>query len=455
MSSEFDQADRDTRYLLPPSIEDWLPEDHLARFVVEIVARLDLRPLTRAYSGGGSRAYHPAMLLALLFYGYATGIFASRKLEQATYDSLAFRYITGNYHPDHDTIAAFRKRFLTELKPLFTQILLIARSMGILALGKISLDGTKVKANASKNHALSWEHACALENQLKAEVEDLLRQGEAADRSSIPDGMSIPQELRRREERLVAIARAKEELERRAAERYAREKQDYDRKMAQRTAKEQRRGRKPGGKAPKAPEPGPKPQDQVNLTDADSRIMPAPGGGFVQAYNAQASVDTESMLIVENHLSRHANDQQEITATLTSLAALPGDLGKVTVLLADAGYCSEGNIQRCESAGIQPYIAVRRDHHNQTPRQRFGEPPPLPENADAVAKMSHRLRTQAGKRLYAQRKCTVEPVFGIIKSVLGFRQFLLRTLESVSGEWDLICLAWNLKRMHAFSCSPR
>lgn len=455
MSSEFDQPDRGTQYLLPPSIEDWLPEDHLARFIVEIVARLDLRPLTMSYSGGGSKAYHPSMLLALLFYGYATGIFASRKLEQATYDSLAFRYITGNYHPDHDTIAAFRKRFLKELKPLFTQILMIARTMGVLSLGKISLDGTKVKANASKNHALSWEHACALENQLKAEVEELLRQGEAEDRSSIPDSMSIPQELSRREERLAAIAKAKEELERRAAERYAREKRDYDTKVARRAAKEQRTGRKPGGKAPKAPEPGPKARDQVNLTDADSRIMPAPGGGFVQAYNAQASVDTDSLLVIENHLSQHPNDQQEIATTVTTLATLPGDLGKVAVLLADAGYCSESNVQRCESAGIQPYIAIRREQHNQALSERSSEPPPLAENAEAVAKMNHRLRTQAGKRLYAKRKCTVEPVFGIIKWVLGFRQFLLRTLESASGEWDLICLAWNLKRLHVLASSVR
>jgi transposase len=223
MSRNFRQFDRETLYLLPPSMDDWLPEEHLARFVVEIVGQLNLNIIKDTYAGRGSKAYHPEMLLALLFYGYATGIFSSRKLERATYDSVAFRYIAANDHPDHDTIATFRKRFLPDLSSLFTQILLMAHEMGVLKLGKVIFDGTKIKANASKHRALSWKHACKIEAQLKAEVEELLRQAEEADRNDIPDGMDIPDELARRKERLVAIAKAKKEIERRAAERYKKE----------------------------------------------------------------------------------------------------------------------------------------------------------------------------------------------------------------------------------------
>ena len=291
MHSDFLSADRDSLYLLPPSVQDWLPVNHLARFIVDIVAQLDLTPLRDAYDGRGCKAYDPEMLLGLLFYGYATGTFSSRKLELATYESIAFRYIAGNTHPDHDTIANFRKRFLVELKPLFMQILSLAHAMNILKIGKISIDGTKIKANASKHQALSWGHACKLEKQLKAEVDSLLRQAELADQSTIADGMSIPEELERREIRLEAIAKAKREIEHRAEERYAKEKAEYEKKLADRKRKSQETGKQPRGKTPQAPEPGVKDKDQVNLTDEESRIMPVSGGGFMQAYNAQASVD--------------------------------------------------------------------------------------------------------------------------------------------------------------------
>jgi transposase len=448
MSSKFINADRNTLFLMPPSVQDWLPEDHLARFVVEIVSQLDLRPLKDAYAGRGSRAYNPEILLALLFYGYATGIFASRKLERATYDSVAFRYIAANTHPDHDTIATFRKRFLNELKSLFVQILLIAQQMGLLKLGKVSLDGTKVKANASKHHALSWEYACKLEVQLKDEVEELLRLAEQADSSTLPDEMSIPEELSRREERLTSIALAKAEIERRADERYAKEKEEYDKKMAERAAKEQETGKKVPGKKPKPPKPVPGKQDQVNLTDSDSRIMPT-SNGFEQTYNAQAGTDIESYLIVENHISQHPNDKQEVDPTLQGLGNLPEDMGKTDALLADTGYFSETNVESCEQLDIVPYIASKREKHNQPLYERFKEPPPLPEDSSSVEKMKHRLQTREGKKVYAKRKSTIETVFGIIKHVIGFRQFLLRGLESVSGEWNLVCIAWNLKRMHA------
>jgi len=451
MSNTFRQVDRDTLFLLPPSMDDWLPEGHLARFVVEIVGQLDLTAIKSSYAGRGSKAHHPEMLLALLFYGYATGIFSSRKLEQATHDSVAFRYIAANDHPDHDTIATFRKRFLPLLTPLFVQILLIAHQMGCLKLGKVSLDGTKIKANASKHRALSWKYACKLEKQLKTEVEDLLRQAEEADRSEKPDGLDIPAELARREERLSAIATAKAEIERRAAERYTEEQADYEKKLAKRKAKEQETGKKARGKHPKPPEPGPKDKDQVNFTDDESRIMPISGGGFDQCYNAQASVDVETMLIVGQHLSQKTNDKQELKPALESLTALPKDLGIVDGLLADAGYFSGANVDSCLKEEILPFISVSRDAHNQSLNERFAEPAPLPEGADTVMQMRHRLKTQAGRAIYAQRKCTVEPVFGIIKSVLGFRQFLLRGVESVRGEWNLVCIAWNLKRLHVLA----
>lgn len=451
MTPRFAQCDRDTLYLMPPSIQDWLPENHLARFVVDMVSQLDVWSLENAYAGRGSDAYPPRMLLALLFYGYATGVFSSRKLEAATYDSVAFRYITANTHPDHDTIATFRKRFLEELKTLFAQILMIAHTMGVLNLGKVSLDGTKIKANASKHKALSWEHACKREKQIHDEVDALLRQAEEADRDDLPDGMSIPEELARREERLATIARAKKEIQRRASERYTEEKEAYDQKMAQRKVKEQDSGKKPRGRKPKPPSPGPKTTDQVNLTDKDSRIMPTPGGGFEQACNAQAGVDIDSMFIVENHVTQQPNDKQEIRPALKNLAALPDTLGEVNALAADTGYFSENNVKHCEQEHIKPYIATERDKHNQPLNKRFSEPKPPPEDPDPVTKMKHRLKTNEGKKLYAKRKSTVETVIGIIKAVMGFRQFLLRGLGSVSGEWNLVCIAYNLKRLHVLT----
>lgn len=449
MSDTFRQVDRDTLFLLPPSMEDWLPEGHLARFVVEIVGQLDLTAIKSAYAGRGSKAHHPEMLLALLFYGYATGVFSSRKLEQATYDSVAFRYIAANDHPDHDTIASFRKRFLPLLEPLFVQILLIAHQMGCLKLGKVSLDGTKIKANASRHRALSWKYACQLESQFKAEVEVLLRQAEEADGNELPDGLDIPAELKRREDRLGAISRAKAEIERRAAQRHAEEQAEYEKKLAERKTKEQETGKKPRGKQPKPPEPGPKDKDQVSLTDEESRIMPIRGGGFDQCYNAQASVDIDTMLIVGQHLSQKPNDKLEIDPALKALKALPEQMGTVDSLLADAGYFSSANVESCQEEQILPFISAHRDKHNQSLKERFSEPAPLPEAADAVSAMRHRLRTQVGRALYARRKCTVEPVFGIIKAIMGFRQFLLRGVEPVRGEWNLVCMAWNLKRLHA------
>lgn len=451
MSVKFMEVDRETLYLLPPSLQDWLPEGHLARFVVEIVEQLDLCSLKASYAGRGSQPYNPEMLVALLFYGYATGVFSSRKLERNTYDSVAFRFIAANAHPDHDTIANFRRRFLPQLNSLFVQILLIAHKLKVLKLGCVSLDGSKIKANASKHKALSYEHAGKLEAQIRAEVAELLKKAETADRADLPDGMDIPEELARREKRLTAIATAKAEIEKRAAERHSREQAAYEKKVTERAKKEQATGKKARGKQPKPPKPGPAAKDQVNLTDEESRIMPTSGGGFEQTYNAQAGVDTTSKLIVSAHITQQPNDKQELVPTLNNLAVLPEELGTTTELIADSGYFSETNVDACEEKRITPYIAVDRQSHNQPLLERFAEPPPLPEDADTVTRMKHRLKTVAGKAMYAQRKITSEPVFGIIKAVIGFRSFLLRGFEAVTGEWNLVCMAYNIKRLHALA----
>jgi transposase len=451
MALKFIEVDRETLYLLPPSVQDWLPERHLARFVVEIVDQLDLRPLKQSYAGRGSQPYNPEMLLALLFYGYATGVFSSRKLERSTYDSVAFRFIAANTHPDHDTIATFRRRFSAEINELFAQILSIAAQMQILKVGSVSLDGSKVKANASKHKALSYEHANKLEAQIKAEVAELLKKAEAADNADVPDGMNIPEELKRREDRLSAIASAKAEIERRAADRHTREQAAYEKKVAERAEKAKKTGKKPRGKEPKEPKPGPSNKDQVNLTDEESRIMPASGGGFVQAYNVQAAVDTATKLIVATHITQQPNDKLELEPTLENLATLPMEVGTVTEMIADSGYFSEANVTACEKRQITPYIAVGRDHHNQSPWERFQEPPPLLDDADPVTTMKHRLKTIAGKAIYAKRKVTSEPVFGIIKAIMGFRSFLLRGYEAAEGEWNLVCMAYNIKKLHALT----
>ncbi len=325
MSDKFKTINRDTAYLLPPSLQDWLPEKHLVRFVVDMVERLDLSELESRYGGGGKQPYHPALLLSLLFYGYATGIFSSRKLEQASYDSVAFRFITGDTHPDHDTIATFRKRFLKELESLFVQLLVIAKVMGLFKLGHVSLDGTKIKANASKHKAMSWGYANKLEDQLHKEVQELLRRAEQADADDEPE-IDIPNELVRREDRLAAIEKAKEEIERRAQERFEAEQTDYEAKLKQRKAREAVTGKKACGREPKPPETGPGDKDQVNFTDSESRIMPS-SEGFVQGYNAQAAVDIESHLIVENHLTQQPNDKLEVEPTLKRLNDITTCLG--------------------------------------------------------------------------------------------------------------------------------
>jgi transposase len=421
--------------------------------VAEVIDGLDLTAISKAYRGTGSASYHPAPLLGLLVYGYATGVFSSRKLERATHDSVAFRFIAANDHPDHDTIATFRRRFLPEIEALFVKVLLLAREMGVLRLGTVALDGTKVHANASRHSALSYEHAGKIEAQLKAEVADLLARAEAADQTNIPDGMSIPEELARREDRLEKLAAARTKIEARAKERFVRELAEHEAKLAERAAKTAVTGKKPGGKAPPPPVEGPLPTDQINLTDEESRIMPVAGGGFEQCYNAQAAVAADSLLVIAANVAQAPNDKQRIEPMLNDIDTLPDELGKVGTLLADTGYFSAANVAACEAAGIDPLIAMGRQPHHPPLSERFADVPAPPVNPTPVEAMAHRLKTTKGRDLYALRKQIPEPVFGIIKSVMGFRQFMLRGIGRVRGEWRLVTMAWNIKRMFVL-CPP-
>ena len=440
----FRPIDRETPELFPACVQDYLPENHLCRFIVEVVEQLDLTPFTSSYSGRGSKAWHPSLMLSLLFYGYSTGVFSSRKLEKATYDSIAFRYICANEHPDHDSINTFRQRFREEISGLFTQILLIAQEAKWLKMGTISLDGTKIKANASKHKALSYKHACKLEQQLKAEVDELLKMAEKADAVNQAEDFSIPDELQRREDRLKIIAEAKAMIEQRAEERYQQEQAEYKEKEAQREVM-RKAGKKPRGQEPKAPKPGPKDKDQVNLTDPDSRIMPKSGGGFEQAYNAQAAVDVDSGLIVEKHITQATNDKQQIEPALEELTTREELLGKPEAILADTGYYSQSNVSAVANYGAIPYIAEKREAHNKSLQERFKPDTPMPEGDEItpLELMRWRLQTKEGQAIYGLRKSTIEPTFGIQKEVIGYRQFLVRGFEAVSAEWDLLCIGFN------------
>jgi hypothetical protein len=320
--------------------------------------------------------------------------------------------------------------------------------MGLLKVGSVSLDGTKIEANASKHKAYSYKYAKKLKEQLRSEVEKLLEMAESAEQSPLPDGLSLPDELALREERLAKLDEVLVEIERRAAERYAAEQTEYEGKLAEREKKAKDTGRRPGGRPPTAPKPGPTDKDQVNMTDPESGIMLNSNKGFSQAYNSQASVEHESRMIVGQHVSRKANDKKELEPALEELKKIPRSVGEVEQMNADNGYWSPGNAAACEEERIEAFIATGREPHHPGLKERFEEPPELSPEADSLAKMRHKLKTRAGKAIYALRKQVVEPVFGIIKSVLGFRRFSLRGLKKVQGEWCLICLAYNLKRMH-------
>jgi transposase len=446
MSRTFQTVDYERTLDVTISLRDALPAGHLARFVVRLVAQLDLASIYARYAPLGGVPYAPEILLGLLVYGYATGVFSSRKIERATYDSVAFRFIAGNLHPDHDTLANFRKTFLPELADLFVDVLLVAQEVGLLRLGNISLDGTKIHADASKGSAMSHKRLLERETQLRREVSELLTLAESADLQTLPAGLVPADEIALREDQLARLAQAKAVLDARADERYQAEKAAYDAKLQEREQKTRRGGRhKPRGPAPKPPTPGPRDDDQYNFTDPESRIMKSGRTAFEQSYNAQVAVDQDSLLIVGQTLSNHPNDQHEAVPTVD---AIPAMLGRPPAAALDTGYFGAPNVAALEARGIEPYIATGREPHHQTWQERFLEQPTPPaDTASLKEKMAYKLRTEIGKAIYGLRKCTVEPVIGTIKEALGFRQFSLRGLAGASGEWCLVCLAFNIKRL--------
>jgi len=428
---------------------DALPAGHLARFVVGIVSQLDVSSVYAKYGERGGKPLAPEVLLGLLFYGYATGIFSSRKIERAIQESIPFRYVAGGLHPDHDTIANFRKNFLPEIQELFVQVLLLAQAAGVLKMGNLSIDGSKIHADASKSHAVSHKRLLELEEKLREQVAQLFDLAERADQGEVnlPENLVIQDEIALRQTRLENLSKAKSVLQERAKQRYANELAEYEAKMRKREEKARKTKRKPGGREPKAPTPGPRDQDQYNFTDPDSRIMKnSTDEGFDQHYNVQAAVTQESMLIVATSLSNHPNDKQEVKPTVNALSP---QLGRAKAAALDTGFFSEANIRFLEERNIDPYIAIGRDSHQRDVASLLaGVPTPPPVDASPTEKMAYKLCTEIGHAIYALRKSTVEPVIGIIKEVLGFRQFSLRGLLPAAGEWSLVCLAFNLKRLH-------
>src|SRR3982751_4552503 len=412
--SNFRPIDRQTGFLLPPSVDEWLPEKHLARFVVEVIDGLDLRVMRGGYRGSGSASSPPSLLLGILVYGYACSRAASWSGRAMT------RWRSASSRPTSIPITTRSPRsgdgFSRRSRGCSSRCW---RWRARWACSRWARDGTKIHANASRHSALSYEHAGKIEAQLK--VAELLAKAEAADRADLPDGLSIPDELARREERLAKLAEARAKIEARAKERFEREQADHEARLAARDAKAAATGRKPWGKPPQPPVEGPEPADQINLTDEQSRIMPVAGGGFEQCYNAQAVVAAGSLLVVAADVCQATNDKRQLRPMLGKLAALPADLGQPETLLADTGYFSAANVETCQTAGIAPLIALGREGHHPSLSERFAEAPPAPDDPTPVEAMAHRLKTLEGRKLYAQRKHIPEPVFGIIKSVLGFR----------------------------------
>jgi len=430
------------------TLRDCLPLDHLACFLVDTIAQIDMSPFYNHYSILGGKLYAPQILLSLLIYGYMNETFSSRKIEKATYESIPFIYIAGGLHPDHDTLSTFRKTFLPEFRQVFIQVLVLAEESGFFKLGDISLDGTKIHADASKNKAISYKHLLKLKKRLEQEIDELLALADFAEEENDdvwPENFVLEDELSLRLGRLEKLNQAETVLEQRAEERYEAELAEYEEKIQKRLEKEQKTGKKPRGQSPKLPVSGPKDKDQYNFTDPDSRIMKnGTNKGFDQHYNAQIAVDHESRLIVAAGLSNHPNDKKEAKPTLE---AIPEQLGRPKSASMDNGYYSETNVEYCKEMGIEAYIATGREPHYKSWISFFEKGEVPKEDASSLVKMAYKLKTAVGEAIYRLRKCTVEPVIGIVKEVMGFRQFSLRGLEAAEGEWYLVCLAYNVKRM--------
>jgi len=441
--------------LFPPSLHDWLPEGHLARFLVDVVSALDLGAVYASYSekdGRGQSAYAPELMVRLLLYGYATGVYSSRKIQARTYEDIAFRFLSGDQHPDHATIAEFRKRHLEALASLFMQALLLCEKAGLVKLGHVSIDGTKIKANASKHKAMSYKRMNETEARLEQEIAALLQRAEETDSSEDArygqdkQGDELPDELSRRESRLEKIRAAKQALEEEAREKAEQARAEAEKKQAEREQEQRRTGKKKRGRkpAPDLEKANPADKAQRNFTDPDSRIMPdgANKGSFVQGYNAQIAVDSVSQIIVAAQVTQETNDKQQLIPMLERVVAnLKQKPEKVS---ADAGYFSEANLSDKAVEGIDLHIATARDKHNDPVASATTDISP---GATAREVMQHKLKTEEGHAVYKMRKAIVEPVFGQIKEVRGFRRFSLRGKQNVSHEWRLVCAVSNLLKL--------
>jgi transposase len=448
MALRFKNTDRNTPLLLPPDLRDWVAEDDLVHFVIQAVERLPLSTFAVNHKGGGDEQYPPHMMLALLIYCYANGLFSSRRIERVTYRDIAVRYLTADTHPDHDTICAFRRNNRAAIAAAFVDVLELAQELKLLKLGTVSLDGTHIRASASKDKNVTYERAQQLRTQLKQDVNALLQQAERADQQD-EDPQALPKEIARREKLLQKMDAACARLEQRAQERAATERAEYERKVAARQAREG----SAKGPEPKPPQATPDPDEQINLTDPDARLMrKSKRESYTQSYNAQAVVDVGgSRLIVGQRVSDCASDAGQMEPDLQSI---PETLGSPDQALADCGYADREVFERLrkERPGLDLYVSVHREDAHAERRYDYRPvdkiKPPKAIVDPGLRAMAEKLQTPEGKTTYRQRACTVEPVFGIIKAVLGFRQFLLRGIKKVSGEWNLVCLAYNLKRLH-------
>jgi transposase len=459
VSKSFRACDLNQPFLLPPSLQDWLPEEHLAHFIADLAAGLDLSMIYGCYErrdGRGKAAYHPLMMVRVLLYGYCLGIMSSRRIERATYEDLAFRYLSADQHPDHDTIADFRRQHLTALAQLFTQVLQLCDKAGLVKLGHVAIDGTKVKANASKHKAMSYDRMEEKEKQLKAEVEKLLAQAAETDASEDDlygkgkRGDELPAELARRESRLKKIAEAKASLEKEALERAERAKKAAEEKLEQRLKEEHERGRKFGGRPPQVPDPEqvrPEPTAQRNFTDPESRIMPdgANKGSFLQAYNAQAAVDGHNQIIVGAGITQDTNDKKQLVPMLEQVERNLGR--KPAAVTADTGYFSEAALTRAEFKEVDLVVPPDKQKHGTVPLRNPAVESPVIGPKTLPETMRERLRSPEGHAIYKLRKQIVEPVFGQIKEARRIRAFLLRGLGKVQAEWQLICATHNLLKL--------
>jgi len=444
---KFIDIDRETPMLLPHDLREWVPEDDMVHFIIESVEGMNLHLFKVNERGTGSRQYPPEMMLELLIYCYANGIFSSRRIERATYRDIAVRYLTADTHPDHDTIATFRRENFDAVAGCFVGVLEIARMLKLLKVGTVSVDGTKVKANASKYKNVSYERAGQIQEQLKIEVMELLKKAEEADSREQEEGQSLPKEIAHREKLRQKMEAARREIEERARERAEAERAEYERKAA---AREDRQGKSKGKKI-KPPEEQPKGTDQVNVVDKDSRLMRKnKRSGYEQCYNAQAVVDADgAQLVLGARITQCASDSNELGK---DVRAVPKSAGKVERVLADSGYVNEKQVEALESDDIDVYMATGAESKQQ--RRKYDYRPEKAAKKEArkvkaqwLMRMKSKLETETGRALYARRKQSVEPVFGIIKHCMGFRQFLLRGLEKVTGEWQLVTTAYNFKRL--------